>query len=269
MINKMYLHIFMILVLLCIIIYFSLELLVKQRKSNPAIYCIMITGKNNDMYRNKLAQKSLENFNEQTYKNKHLIIINEGNQPVLHTIQSNVLEMHIKNHNLGEMRNLALELVPPNAIWTTWDDDDYRSPNYLEILFHALHKNNQKKYLMYCNRIDYNINTNFAYRVRIPSGTYIFFCYKDSLIKYDPIPTKEDAIVKKYILAQPETVIYENNDYRLYVRLVHQSNTSLFIKSNKTTLKQQQRPNDYLLEDTLHPEEQRYIDKIKKNFSLM
>mgnify|MGYP001248267730 CR=1 FL=1 len=47
-----------------------------------------------------------------------------------------ILEVFIDNEEikLGTLRNIALQFVPPNAIWTTWDDDDWRHPNYISIM---------------------------------------------------------------------------------------------------------------------------------------
>jgi hypothetical protein len=235
----------------------------------PPIYCLMVTGKDDDIVRNKFARVSCINFYKQSYPNKHLIIINEGNLLVTDEVDKiNVLEIKVKNKALGTMRNMALELVPPNAIWTTWDDDDWRSDTYLEVLFNKLNKNKTKRYLLYCNRIDYNMNTDFAYKVNIPTGTYIFFAYKDPFIQYDEINTREDAIVKKYILSKgAETIIYNDNDCMLYVRFIHKSNTSLFVDKYKTRLRVHS--GNYVIEDKLNTRERNYVDSLKKNYNIM
>ena len=45
------------------------------------IYCIMITGK--DDVRLEYASKSIKNFEEQTYQNKILLIMNHNSQKIL------------------------------------------------------------------------------------------------------------------------------------------------------------------------------------------
>ena len=255
--------------LICVIFLLVITYLLYHRSIQklPAVYCLMITGKNNDVSRNRFAKVSVQNFQRQTYPNKFLIVINEGNRKVLDTDTPKLLELQIKNTNLGAMRNIALELVPPNAIWTTWDDDDWRSDTYLEVLFRKLSYDPTKRYLMYCNRIDHNINTDFSHRVTIPSGTYIFFAYKDPLIKYDEQSTKEDAVVKRYILSKKsQTVLYRDNDYTLYVRFVHQNNTSLFVEKNKKSLT---RHTGYVIEDQLSSAELKHVNLVKKNYMLM
>lgn len=235
------------------------------REAHPPVYCLMVTGKNNDAKRHAYAQVSVRNFQQQTYSNKHLIIINEGDRRVLNKESKNSKEFQIKGHNLGTMRNIALEMVPPNAIWTTWDDDDWRASTYLYTLYSKLNSDPRKRYLMYCNRIDYNVNTNFAYRVKIPSGTYIFFAYKDPLIRYDATHTKEDAVVKRYILSQGErTALYTDNPYTLYVRFVHGTNTSVFVDARKSRVNRNR--HGYLVEGDVTRQERAYVDLVKKNY---
>ena len=235
------------------------------REPHPPVFCLMITGKNNDAKRHAYATVSVKNFHQQTYANKHLIIINEGDRRVLNKDSQNTLEVQVKGLHLGTLRNIALEMVPPNAIWTTWDDDDWRASTYLDILFSKLNADKRKRYLMYCNRIDYNVTTNFAHRVTIPSGTYIFFAYKDPLIRYDATHTKEDASVKRYILSQGErTILYTDNPYTLYVRFVHGTNTSVFVDAHKSKVKHH--PGGYLVEGNVNQQEQAYVDLVKKNY---
>ena len=235
------------------------------REAHPPVYCLMVTGKNNDAKRHAYAQVSVRNFQQQTYSNKHLIIINEGDRRVLKSDTQNTVEMTVKGQTLGGLRNIALEIVPPNAIWTTWDDDDWRASTYLDTLFSKLNSDPRKRYLMYCNRIDYNVNTNFAHRVKIPSGTYIFFAYKDPLIRYDATHTKEDAVVKRYILSQGErTTLYTDNSYMMYVRFVHGTNTSVFVDVRKS--KVNRNLGGYVVEGDVTRQERAYVDLVKKNY---
>lgn len=223
----------------------------------------MITGKKN---REMFAKQSIVNFNKQTYKNKFLVIINHGKTIPTIKAQNNIIEIMLqKQMRLGTMRNLALHLVPPGAIWTTWDDDDWRSDDYLLTLFKAMNKDPSKRYLMYTNRLDHNINTNFSYNVEIPSGTYIFFCYKDPLMKYDDLDTKEDAITKKYILQKShQTVIYKN-DPSIYIRFIHNNNTSLYVNPQKTKINYYKNKEIYFEKDAT-AEQVQYIDTVKKKY---
>lgn len=223
----------------------------------------MITGKNG---RESFAKTSVINFKEQSYKNKYLIIVNHGKPVLNRNNKDNIFEINVEKTKLGTMRNIALELVPPDAIWTTWDDDDWRSKNYLSILFHQLNKDTSKKCLMYKNRLDHNLNTNFTYQVHIASGTYIFFCYKDPYLRYDDLDTKEDAKTKQQILEKgSETIIYDN-DPSLYIRFVHNNNTSVYVSALKTQIRSHELNTHIYLESDANIRNISYVNFIKKKY---
>jgi len=201
----------------------------------------MITGKTKK--RQSFAKIAVKNFIQQTYSNKHLIIINEGDYSVIggneQNKYSNIIEIPIDKKGLkltlGDLRNISLEMVPLGAIWTTWDDDDWRHDNYLETLYKGLVKSpGNPKYLLFKNRLDHNLNTKFSWRVRMTKGTFIVFAFKDPDIKYDELDSKEDLVVRNYILSKfPEETIILENDPKIYVRFVHNDNTSVYVNKNK------------------------------------
>jgi hypothetical protein len=251
------------------ILFFYTARLNNSRSSSRAhttpIYCLMITGK--DDRRRRFASTSVTNFKLQSYTNKYLIIVNEGSTSCLNDEQNNddsILELHVQKSSLGELRNIALSLVPHNAIWTTWDDDDWRSTDYLLILKRMLQKHD-KKYLMFCNRLDHNLLTNFTYRVNIPTGTYIFFAYKDPHILYDHLDTKEDIVVKRHFIDNKESlVMFENNDPKIYVRFIHDNNTSLFVDKNKRSVSSNS--SSHMNESYGKKEDILYVSYVKKMY---
>ena len=230
------------------------------------IYCLMVTGKNDK--RIDYAKVSVINFLKQTYDKKHLIIINESNRSCLDKEYDNILELFVPNTlTLGAKRNMALKLVPSHCIWTTWDDDDWRSNKYLDMLYERLMRFPNKKMLMYCNRLEHNMNTNFTWKVSIPSGTYIFFGFQNNKIEYADMNTKEDSIVKKYIYEHPQDIVlFQNNDPKMYVRFVHKSNTSVFINPMKTTVRNTNRITDPVHEFPATQKEKDYVNRIKKMY---
>lgn len=255
-----YLSILLIIVLIISIV----NLLLSKDPDPPPIYCLMVTR--GDGEREALARVSVTNFDLQSFKNKYLVIINEGKANILSEKTSNKIELHVQNMPLGTMRNLAMELVPPNAIWTTWDDDDWRSTDYLSTLYTALSKQKNKKYLMFTRRIDHSFNNDFTYQVHLPSGTFIFFCYKDPLLRYDDVANKEDAVVKRYLLQKQlnKLVLYEN-DPKLYIRFIHQNNTSVYLDKNKSKITQYSNKSPYF-EYPAYDEHIHYVNTIKKKY---
>ena len=256
-------YLFILSILLISVFIISTVIIMIRENIEKPIYCLMITG-NDERF--EFARTSVINFDKQTYKNKYLVIINEGDRNILTHATKNKIEVHIKNTSLGAMRNIALEFVPPDAIWTTWDDDDWRSDQYLETLYNALAKNTNKKYLMFTRRIDHNLNNDFTYQVHLPSGTFIFFCYKDPLLKYDDLPTKEDAVVKQYLLKKKidQLMIYEN-DPKLYIRFVHKNNTSVYLDKGKSKINKYSIKSPYFEYDA-YKDHINYVNIIKKKY---
>ena len=196
----------------------------------------MITGHIKD--RRKFALKSVENFLTQSYKNKHLIILNQDiNTSLLKNDYSNILEVKIDNTNktLGELRNISLQLVPPNAIWTVWDDDDYRDPHYISTMVNQMYKTNSD-FLMFQNRIEYNLNNDFTFKLTLKSGLMTFFAKYNPYLQYENVSTSEDKKMKSYALNNLKVYIFNNNPL-LYVRAIHKNNTSVYVMHDKNNLK--------------------------------
>lgn len=206
------------------------------------IYCLMITGKSE--LRLPWARASLQNFLEQTYSNKHLIIINHGNERVYEQHGKSIdSESHINEYmvekgkgvTLGDLRNDALSHVPIGEIWTTWDDDDIRCNDYLEQLYNEMTVNNVQC-VMIRNRFEYNMNTKKIWASSLHTGFLWFFMRKQAHdFVYDKKETNEDGLLKIQILTEGESFykIYDNNPI-CYIRLIHNDNTSMYVDKTQT-----------------------------------
>lgn len=247
----------------------------------PSVYCLMITGKNKE--RLLLSRISMLNFVLQTYPEKYLIIINEGKVSVFNdtirrtmppTILDYISEVHVNRRGttltLGDMRNISLEMVPPDAIWTIWDDDDWRRSDYLSLLYKQLSSQSGARYLLFQNRLEYNFNTKLAWKMMMKNGTQIVFAYKDPLLKYDALNVNEDVVVKKYIhamaVSKEGSVVLFNNDPRIYLRFVHTNNTSIYVEKNKTSIRKPKKKNANVVEMDANEQDIEYIDDVLKKY---
>ena len=242
--------------LCCIVVLISILLL---RKHTPAVYCMMITGK--DAKRLKFASISIHNFSLQTYQNKYMIVLNQSKHKLINKPQENILEIHVDSDQkkLGELRNIALQLVPPNAYWTTWDDDDWRHPQYIQKNMDEIVRN-RADLLMFQNRIEYNLVNRFMFRSRMIQGTMIFFAKTNPYLQYENTNTSEDKVVKEYALKNLKTYIY-NNDPTMYVRMIHDDNTSVYVTKNRESIKNTLNNRQYF-EYNISEEEKKYVDNI-------
>lgn len=200
---------------------------------NKPIYCLMITGKDNERY--KFARISIINFLLQTYDNKYLIIINHGSERLDNgNVDGRIKEIMIskKDRTLGDLRNISLSYVPDGEIFTTWDDDDWRSENYLQSLYNILIKN-KAEMVMIRNRIEYNLNNKSIWKSSLRTGFPIFFMIKDNDVKYDSYDTLEDQIIKIKSYKMHKRIIVYDNDARLYIRYIHKNNTSPYVNKDR------------------------------------
>lgn len=203
------------------------------------VYCILITGKNAE--RVQYAKKAVENFLSQTYKEKHLIIVNHDleNKVLDDNIDlNNIIEIQInktdQNLTLGHLRNIGLNLVAHDAYWTTWDDDDWRSQTYLNYMMSFVTARD-RNVVAITQRLEYNKNTSSSWIGIKPDGFVFFVAPKDLRVQYLLIETMEDKnILADYAKNYKITLL--NNDHKLYVRLVHNTNTSLYVDKNKKYL---------------------------------
>ena len=237
-----------------------------SKKQLPTVYGIMITGKDDD--RIAMASVSCRNFFEQDYAGiKRLIIINHHNINVQVPSSSNedIIQIFVdrKKNTLGAMRNIALELVPTNALWTTWDDDDYRSADYLSKLYKCLTIKANASAATFINRYEFNLNTNTAWRMTLQSGFVTMLCRKIPGYYYLNKDSLEDINLKDFYSRQHGGIsIYKNKtDELMYIRLIHKNNTSLYVVPNKAAPNNTLSAGDYT-ESPITEKEETHISQL-------
>jgi len=99
--------------------------------------------------RRNLAKRAIHCFKNQSYTNKTLLVIDDGDDDL-----SDVLENEIPQHytyhkiekkpgqNLGYLRNLGLSLASSELI-AQWDDDDWYHPERLNLQVKEIQKGNE------------------------------------------------------------------------------------------------------------------------------
>lgn len=207
----------------------------------------MITGK--DDQRIELSKQSLHNFQSQDYSNKLLVIINHHpTRDVLVlskqisnniTVDKNVCEIKVDKNGktLGELRNFSLSLVPEGALWTTWDDDDWRHPTYLSVLYKRM-TDTLTDCVAFTNRYEYNLNTKFAWKMTLMTGFPIILCKKHINIHYKNVDTMEDTELLQQIRELSYKITVFSNTPDMYIRIVHDNNTSKYVDPDKTSIRQ-------------------------------
>jgi len=97
-------------------------------KEQPLVSCIMPTAN-----REKFIPLAIHNFMVQDYRNKELIIADDGKQSVISLIPDEpTIKYHYANPigTIGKKRNYACERTTGTIIMH-WDDDDWYAPDWI------------------------------------------------------------------------------------------------------------------------------------------
>jgi glycosyltransferase involved in cell wall biosynthesis len=191
--------------------------------ASETIYALMITGK--DAYHHKLALKSIRSFKEQTYKNKVLIIVNDGEFTYANPEISNIKEIKVpKQNTLGDLRNISLEAIPEGAVWIQWDDDDWHHPTRMAEQYQFMKKNNLGAVCL-VQQLQYSSKLNSAWIMHSYegiAGTMVARSNKN--VRYSSKIRGEDTDFF-YSTRKNMKLGAMNNPPELYVRLIHGNNT--------------------------------------------
>lgn len=192
-------------------------------KKSETIYAVMITGK--DSYHKHLAERSIQSFLEQTYPNKHLFIINDGEYSLGYLKSNLITEVKLnKKCVLGRLRNIGINEIPQNGIYLQWDDDDWHHPDLMEKQYRYM-KNQRADGCFLESQIIYCFNTNAAWISSRKSGIEgTIMCRRRRDVFYPERAKSEDSIFfREY--AKKYRLVRWNNPSHYYLRFVHGHNT--------------------------------------------
>lgn len=186
---------------------------------NDVVYALMITGRPG---RQPFAQAAVESFRRQTYRNRVLVVVNDGDYGL---DLSGVMGVEVtvpRGRTLGDLRNLALEAVPGGAVWVQWDDDDWRHPEALawqrgflgdELLGAQLGA-----------QVQYAFALDAAWLVERPRGIEGTIMARHVGVRYPSLARGEDTVFRD-ALGRRGRVAVAPNPPRHYLRFIHGRNT--------------------------------------------
>ncbi len=198
-------------------------------ESGEPIFAVMITG---TPTRSHFAKNSILSFLAQTYPNKYLIIINDGDYSfdVKGIPSDRIRQVQLQTKEiLGTLRNKAFEYIPANAVFIQWDDDDWHAPKIIAEQYAVLQEHEVDTCLL-GNQIKYAIPKNSAWDDTTPSyyhgfaGTIMMRHKMD--LRYPAWPRHEDSEFFLTFLRRHYTHIRWHNPSHYYIRFIHDHNTS-------------------------------------------
>ena len=212
----------------------------------PLVSCLMVTAD-----RLELCRRSIRCYNNQTYANKELIVVDDGEQdlgPVLADIPADEVtyaKLDPADDNvLGALRNVALERANGEFV-TQWDDDDWYHEERVERQAAALMEGNDAcclhGSLMHIDDPEYMYMPYIGTLENGVPGTVMH--RRNEEIRYPEMRRAEDSVFieawrdKRYVQLP-------NDQSHLFIRCFHGSNTwekKHFLTRMRNT------PSDFLL----------------------
>ena len=147
----------------------------------PMITCVMVTRG-----RLELMRRSIACYTKQTYANKHLVILSQGDRATNDNIRAYIASLGRADIEfldappditLGAMRNTSVELATGEVV-CQWDDDDLSHPDRLATQYRTLIGDDRRMASMYCDFLKYYRTSGELYwcdwsNERLPQGRYI------------------------------------------------------------------------------------------------
>lgn len=195
--------------------------------SYPKISCIMATKD-----RRAFVQKSIEYFENQTWPNKELLVIDDGQDGVCDLVNGSRAEVqYIRTgpSTIGAKRNLGCRKAS-GEFFAVWDDDEWQSPNRLALQYYELLAHPDKQLCGIYRPIFGVLQTKkmYLWNGRRPSkawcsGSTIMF--KRALFNKVQYPSKSVGEDTQFITDVPQEWIHQMEFSGFNVSFVHGANT--------------------------------------------
>ena len=198
-----------------------------EGKNLPKVSCLMVTADRPD-----LCRRAIRCYNRQTYKNKELVVVDDG-ETDLATVLSEVPDDELtylrlpgsSNYVLGKLRNIALDTASGD-IFTQWDDDEWYHPERIEkqveVLLEGYEACCLQATLMHISDKEFFAHPYIGLLKKGVPGSIMHFASED--IRYPELKRAEDSIYLDKWLQKDYTTLSTNQAY-LFIRCFHGENT--------------------------------------------
>ena len=184
--------------------------------------------------RAQLARRAIQCLANQSWENKELIIVDDGDEDYTKILEPYIDHFPIRYHrinrqpgmNLGALRNLSLELADGDFC-AQWDDDDWYHPSRLETCIETLERENldavvQRWTLMHINTANMR---SHPFRAELRYGTPGTIVHRNGIFRYPNVVRREDTIFLWRIARTARVGMIPLPHSHLFVRCYHGSNT--------------------------------------------
>lgn len=215
----------------------------------PMVSCIMPT-KN----RRKFIPNAIQYFLKQSYKNKELIIIDDGFDKIEDLVPNNKMIRYVyldKSHTIGAKRNYANHIAKGDII-IHWDDDDFMADEWITKQVYSL-INLKADITGIQNVYYYNPEDKSTYLYSFPKsfGPWVLggsFCYYKHIWQEYPFANINIGEDSNFLKKTKHLKIIPHNYIKYYIATIHSKNTSFkSIKNNSywEKIKQKELPSSF------------------------
>ncbi len=195
----------------------------------PLITCAMVTRN-----RPLLAHRAIHCFMNQTYSNKELLILDDGDidyTPIIESFGSGApINYHrlapSSGRTLGELRNLSIE-VGNGDIQVQWDDDEWYHPERVATQYAAMRSSGAGATALKWTLVHIDTPKFSKYLFRADSGiaTPGTLMFQRATVRYPALPRNEDGIYMRSIREEVGLKVLGRHYSHLFVRCFHGTNT--------------------------------------------
>jgi glycosyltransferase involved in cell wall biosynthesis len=195
--------------------------------SQPLVSCVMPTAD-----RHIFVPQAIKYFRSQDYPNKELVIVDDGVESVADLVPDDPQIRYIRLHgkrSLGAKRNECVEACHSELIMH-WDDDDWMAPHRISYQVEALLREDAEVCGLQ-RMLFYDVGTGEVWLYQYPDNQCPWLAggsllYTRDFWRRSPFPNIQVASDTRFVWDRPMKRRAALNDYRFYVAMAHQTNTS-------------------------------------------
>lgn len=194
----------------------------------PLVSCLMVTRN-----RTRLARRAIECFLSQTWSNKELVVVDDGEEDYGPTLAPYRYQHRITyerltpepSRTLGAARNVSLELAA-GQYCIQWDDDEWYHPDRIAVQMGAMAPGVEAVVLKYTlMHLDTPEYIAHPYRGYVRGGTPGTILHRRSSVRYPELRKNEDAIYLARLRSTMRVAILGRPQSHLFIRCFHGENT--------------------------------------------
>ena len=180
----------------------------------------------------KVLKRAIDCFNNQTYKNKELILVSNELNPYIEDVKkftsANIKLFYVpEGTTLGAIRNISVKNANGEYI-AQWDDDNIHHKDRLLVQYQNLERNNKKACFLRRVLINDTVNNKKGISKVDRGVESTILALKKALPKYNnDQKIAEDLPARLFFLINNESVIID--EPQLYIYNIHGNNTCEYI----------------------------------------